>query len=212
VESMCCSDEGDCETSERRQALQSNQSSKTGCKVESERRVLSRANLAGSQIALKVGFQVVCSLSDDSDTAANFLTAVIIFDAPEGSFASCLFVAVVLTVIVAGRAKSQKHVCSEVSFVSPPTSNLVTHFSCVQFSSANNNPATQLANTSSVTPTKNPSSNCPKASYTSSAPDRSKATRNSSSKTLLPRSDAPARNSSTSSSSNVFTKKAKQSS
>jgi hypothetical protein len=32
-------------------------------KVESERRVLSRANLAGSQIALKVGFQVVCSVT-----------------------------------------------------------------------------------------------------------------------------------------------------
>jgi hypothetical protein len=42
------------------------------------------------------------------DTAANFHTAVVIFDAPEGSCTFCFFVASVLTVIVAGRAKSQK--------------------------------------------------------------------------------------------------------
>lgn len=85
--------EGDCETSERRQALESNQSFKTRrAKVESERRVLSCANFqAGSQIAVKVGFQVVCSVT----TQTRPPTSVVIFDAPNSFFALCSFVAVV---------------------------------------------------------------------------------------------------------------------
>jgi hypothetical protein len=172
---------------------------------------LVRISKRGLKLLVKVGFQVVCSVTTQT-RPPTFTTAVVIFDAPNSCFGLCSFVVVVFFLDRDRRQKS-KNMFALRSRSSPrQLLTWVTHFSNVQITAADNSLAIQLANTFLVTPTRNPSSNCPKANYTSSVPDRSKATRNSSSKTLLPRSDAPARNFSTNSSSNAYTKKAKQNS